>query len=253
MRFSIITAVYNNEKKIAFAIRSVLSQTYPDIEHIVIDGGSTDATLMVIRSESDGSIRLISEPDRGIYDALNKGIQRATGEVVGVLHSDDTFDGPHVIAAVADVFQRTGCDAVYGDLVFTSKPDPKKVVRVWKSRAFDMGTIRRGWMPPHPTLFLKSKVYLDYGLYDTRYTIAADYDLILRTLGSGELRCEYLPMVITRMRVGGVSTGGIRSVLRKSREDLHVLRRNRVGGFPVLLMKNLTKVGQLLAPVRRHS
>jgi Glycosyltransferases involved in cell wall biogenesis len=244
VKISIITAVYNNREHVGACIQSVLSQTYSNVEYIIVDGESTDGTVEVIRSFEGSVAKWVSEPDKGIYDALNKGIGMATGDVTGILHSDDLFGSHQILEHVAGVFEQTGCDAVYGDLVYVSRTDSEKVIRYWKSAPFDVRRFKQGWMPAHPTLFLKKKVYDTYGLFDLRFKIAADYDLILRTLASGKLKCEYLPEIITRMRVGGTSNKSIGNILKKSCEDYKALRRNHVGGFVALARKNVSKLGQ---------
>jgi len=246
MKFSIITAVHNNVAEIKHAVTSVLSQSYADIEYIVIDGASMDGTGEVIKSFGNSISKFISEPDKSIYDALNKGIALATGDIVGILHSDDLFGSNNTLEHIAEVFQQTGCDATYGDLLYVAKNDTSKIIRNWKSAPFRVNNFRHGWMPPHPTLFVKKEVFDRYGLFDLRYKIAADYDWMLRALGSGELRCEYLPEVITRMRVGGASNKSLRNIWQKSYEDWQALKKNKRGGLYTLFMKNATKLKQFL-------
>ncbi len=244
IKISIITAVRNNRDNIATCIQSVRSQTYQNIEHIVVDGHSADGTTDIIREHEGEISRWISEPDNSIYDALNKGIHLATGDIVGFLHSDDLFDNPSVIENIAATFMQTGCDAVYGDLLYVSRTDASKVIRYWKSSPFDVKKFRNGWMPAHPTLFMRKEVYNRFGLFDLRYKIASDYDLMLRTVGSGKLNCEYLPEIITRMRVGGASNKSLKNIWRKSYEDWQALKRNKKGGFYALILKNLSKLEQ---------
>lgn len=246
MTISILTTVFNNASEISHAIDSVLGQSYPQVEYIVLDGASTDGTQDIVHSYGNRIHRVISEPDKGMYDALNKGIKIATGEVIGILHSDDTYYAPHTLAHVASLFAATGCDAMYGDLEYVSKTDPSQVIRYWKSNPFDVKKFRYGWMPAHPTLFLKKSVYEKFGGFDLQYTIAADYDFMLRTLGSGQLHCEYLPEVITRMRVGGASNKSLKNILRKTADDWRAIRRNKAGGPMTLVWKNLSKVGQFV-------
>jgi glycosyltransferase involved in cell wall biosynthesis len=244
MKISVITAVYNNRDTVAHALDSVLAQSHPDIELIVIDGGSRDGTLEVLQTYAGRLSVLVSEPDGGIYDALNKGIQLATGEVVGFLHSDDLFADEHVLAKVAGAMSDLGVGAVYGDLVYVSKADPDRVVRYWKTGAVTQTKLRRGWMPPHPTFYAKRSVYEQFGLFDTNYRIAADYDCMLRFLGRGGVHAVYIPDVLVRMRVGGASNRSLRNLLRKSREDYRALRTNGVGGLGALVWKNLSKLPQ---------
>jgi glycosyltransferase len=246
MKISIITVVYNNASTLGECIESVVFQTYPDIEYIVIDGNSTDGSKEVIKRHENKISRWISEPDKGMYDALNKGIGMATGEVIGILHSDDIFNSTSVITEITELFTKTGCDAVYGDLLYVAKDNPSKTIRYWKSMPFQPGLLRKGWMPPHPTFFVRKKCYETLGGFDTSFTVAADYELVLRFFSSGRLKCEYLPKVITKMRVGGKSNKSIRNIIRKSCDDYRSLRKNKVGGLWTLFLKNFSKVGQFL-------
>lgn len=239
MKISIITATFNSAANIAQCLQSVNSQTYADIEHIIVDGASTDKTLEIIKTTPNRVIEIISEPDKGIYDALNKGIQKATGDVIGFLHSDDRLASPSILQIIAETFERTGADGVYGNLVFVNNED--KVVRIWISEAFDKKEVRFGWMPPHPTLFLKKEVYRKKGLFDTGFSIAGDYEFMLRVMLDTGFRLEYIPEVITRMGVGGASTGNWQQLIRKSKEDIHALKKNGFK-FPVLVI--LAKIGR---------
>ena len=246
IRISVITAVYNNRDTISTALDSALRQAGVNLQLVVIDGGSTDGTLDVLRSYADRLDVLISEPDRGIYDALNKGIQRASGEVVGFLHSDDLFADPGVLSRIGAVFADPAVGAAYGDLVYVRKDNPDQVVRYWRAGVFSGRRLRWGWMPPHPTLYVRRHVYEQHGLFDTSFRIAADYDFILRTLGKAGLGVRYIPEVLVKMRVGGASNRSLRNILRKSSEDLRALRRNGVGGVGALMWKNLSKLPQFL-------
>jgi len=243
MKISIITVVYNRRDTIAEALRSLRAQTYREIEHIVIDGGSRDGTLDVLRAEADEATILVSEPDDGIYDALNKGLERATGEIVGVLHSDDVLAHERVLATVAEAFGDVP-DAVYGDLDYVRRDDISRILRRWRSGAFTPGRLRAGWMPPHPALFLRRGVIERLGGYDTSFRIAGDYDAILRYFSTDGFRAAYIPEVLVRMRVGGESNRSLGRLLRKSREDYRALRRNEVGGLATLVFKNARKTGQ---------
>jgi len=246
LKISVITAVYNNRDTIAQALDSALAQTHTDVELVVIDGGSTDGTLQVLQGYADRLAVLVSEPDRGIYDALNKGIAHASGEVVGFLHSDDLFADAAVLSTIAAAFADPETDAAYGDLLYVSKDDPGKVVRTWRSDAFSAARLARGWMPPHPTFYVRRAVYEQLGGYDTSYRIAADYDCVLRLLGKGGVRAAYIPEVLVKMRVGGASNRSLRNILQKSREDYRALRVNGVGGMAALAWKNLSKLPQFL-------
>jgi glycosyltransferase len=223
---------------------SVSTQTYQPIEHIVVDGGSTDGTREWLEAEGGRFARWVSEPDRGVYDALNKGLKLATGNVIGFLHTDDFFAAADVVARIASQFADPCVDAVYGDLEYVSAVDPTRVIRRWTAGAFTSRSLATGWMPPHPTLFVRASVYQDIGGFDLRYRIAADYESVLRLFSRPGFQARYLPEVITRMRVGGLSNGSLTNILRKSREDFHALRTHRVGGFGTLFMKNARKIPQ---------
>jgi glycosyltransferase len=246
IKISVITAVYNNRETIAAALDSVLGQAGVDVELVVIDGGSTDGTLEVLRAYADRLDVLVSEPDRGIYDALNKGIDLARGEVVGFLHSDDLFADANALARIATAFAEPSVGAVYGDLLYVRKDDPGRVVRHWRAGGFSRRSLARGWMPPHPTLYVRRGLYARHGLFDTSFRIAADYDFTLRLLSGEGMAVRYIPEVLVKMRVGGASNRSLRNILLKSREDLRALRRNRVGGVGALLWKNLSKLPQFL-------
>lgn len=244
IKISVVTAVYNRQKTIGQALGSVLAQSYPSVESVVIDGASTDGTLAVLEVYRQRLGVLISERDKGIYDALNKGIKNATGDVVGFLHADDIFENSEVLAKVAAAFQDPSVDAVYGDLVYVQQDDIGQVIRYWKSGSFDYGALSRGWMPPHPTFYVRRSVYERFGNFDTSYSISADYDTVLRFLAVERLRAKYIPEVLVRMRVGGISNRSLRSIFLKSSEDFSVLRRNKVGGIIALFLKNSRKVMQ---------
>jgi glycosyltransferase len=242
---SIITAVYNRRLTVGQTLDSVFSQSHEAKESIIVDGGSTDGTLDVLGRYRSQTATFISEPDDGIYDALNKGIRHAKGDVVGFLHGDDLFAHNDALAWVAQAFEEDpAVQAVYGDLVYVSHHDSHRVVRYWRAGEFDPKALRRGWMPPHPTLYVRRSVYERLGLFDTRYRIAADYDSMLRLLAGGRVRVAYVPKVLVRMRVGGASNGSLGAIVRKSTEDLRVIRRNGVGGVGTLLQKNLRKLSQ---------
>ncbi|MDP4033730.1 MAG: glycosyltransferase family 2 protein, partial [Pseudorhodobacter sp.] len=208
--------------------------------------GSTDGTLAVLDGLADPRMTVVSERDGGIYDALNRAFARASGDVVGLLHSDDFLAHPDVLARVARHFAETGADAVYGDLDYVAAADPSRVIRHWKSGDYDLSKLRRGWMPPHPALFLRRAVITRWGGYDTSFRIAADYDAILRYFGKGGISAAYLPDVLVKMRVGGESNRSLGRIIRKSREDYRALRKNGVGGIGTLVWKNLSKISQFV-------
>lgn len=250
MKISVVTAVFNRCATVAQAIESVQAQSHPDVEHIVQDGGSTDGTLDEIARLNDSGISLVSGPDGGIYDAINRGIARSNGDVIGLMHSDDFYAHDRVLERVAAAFADPAIDGVYGDLDYVAARDPSQVIRHWKSGHYDPAKLARGWMPPHPTLYLRRAVFERWGLYDTSFRISADYDAMLRFLARGGIRLAYLPEVLVKMRVGGESNRSVSRIIRKSREDLTALRRNGVGGFGALLLKNSSKVSQFVVRER---
>ena len=249
MKISIITSVYNNKETIAEAIESVLAQTYDNIEYIVVDGASTDGTVDVIKKYADKITTFVSEPDKGIYDGLNKGVALATGDVVGFLHSDDLFEDEHVVAKIAETFKVDEVDSIYGDLIYVSKEDTSKVVRYWKSGAYSLKKLENGWMPPHPTFYVKRKVYEAYGAFDTSFKIAADYDSILRFLGREGITTRYIPEILVKMRVGGESNKSLKNLVLKTKEDIRAIENNNVRPLRCLIFKNLSKIPQFF---RRH-
>jgi glycosyltransferase involved in cell wall biosynthesis len=244
MKISVITAVYNRADTIGEAMRSVQAQSYRPIEHVVVDGASRDATLAVVEQLRDANTCLLSEPDEGIYDAINKGLRIASGDVLGLMHSDDVFAHDHVLNRVAEAFADPRIDMVYGDLDYVAKADTSKVIRAWKAGSFSRDRLRRGWMPPHPTLYVRRHVIETHGAYDSAYRIAADYDAVLRWFGAAGLTSAYIPEVMVKMRVGGESNRSLGRIIAKSREDYRSLRRHGVGGVGTLVWKNLSKLGQ---------
>lgn len=243
-RITIITAVYNRAAVIGQAIDTVAQQTYPNVEHLIIDGASTDGTLTVIEARRHPRMSVFSEPDKGIYDALNKGIARASGDIIGLLHSDDFFAQDTVLQKVADAFADPKIDAVYSDLDYVAADDTSRIIRHWTAGEFSSAKMRQGWMPPHPTLFLRAGVFERLGTYDTSYRISADYEAILRWFSKGRLQAGYIPEVLVKMRVGGESNKSMAKILRKSQEDYRALRANQIGGIFTLAMKNLSKIPQ---------
>lgn len=244
VKISVITAVFNARDSVEDAIKSVLRQTYDNFELIVIDGASTDGSKEVIENFRDSLGVFISEPDDGIYDALNKGIKFASGDVIGFLHADDVFENDDILSKVAINFMDSEIDAVYGDLVYISKKKPANILRYWKSGAYSEGMLKQGWMPPHPTFYCRRSAYTQMGMFDVSFDIAADYDCMLRFFTSKNFRCAYIPEVLVRMSVGGTSNRSISNIIRKSVEDYRALSWNNVGGISVLVAKNLRKLPQ---------
>lgn len=246
MKISVITVVYNARETVADAIGSMQAQIHSDVELIVIDGASTDGTQAILETYRKQISVLVSEPDNGIYDALNKGISRASGDIIGFLHADDLFADNEVLARVADAFTDPAVDAVYGDLVYVAKSKPDRMIRFWQAGNYEAEQLRYGWMPPHPTYYARREVYERHGGFDTSLRIAADYDCLLRHLHMGNLHCHYIPEVLVRMRVGGTSNRSLKNILRKSAEDYQAIRRNRIGGIGTLLWKNFRKLPQFI-------
>lgn len=248
-KVSIITVTYNSASTLSRTLRSIEQQTYPDIEHILVDGESADATMPIIHDYAarHTNVRFISEKDKGIYDAINKGIRMATGEIIGILNSDDTLASKDTIAHIVKTFEETGADLTYGDLVYCRYIEIEKqlhVVRNWVSNDFNPASLRFGWMCPHPTLYLRKRVYDEQGLYKTNYRISADYDFILRVFSKEQYKKAYIPEVLINMEIGGVSNRDMRSMYRKTKEDIRVLKENGQFHFYTILAKNLRKIGQ---------
>lgn len=238
MKVSIITACYNSVRTIADSLKSVASQTYPDIEHVIVDGGSTDGTLDVLLAHGERVAKIVQGPDRGIYDALNKGIAASTGNVVGFLHSDDIYAGPRVIEEVVRRMCAESLEALYGDVAFVKGDDFERVVRVYSSRRFRPSRIGWGWMPAHPALFVSTRLFQEYGPFKIDYAIAGDFEFVARIFAKPTFRYAYLPMVLVKMRMGGSSTKGLRSTLILNREVLRACREN---GIPSNYLKILSK------------
>jgi glycosyltransferase len=244
VKISIVTAVFNRRGTIADTLNSVASQSHLDIEHVIQDGGSTDGTSEVIKSHSNPKIALVSERDAGIYDAINRGIQRASGDVIGLMHSDDFFAANDVLSRVVKAMADPDIDGVYGDLDYVAADDSNRIIRRWRSGVYGPEKLGKGWMPPHPTLYLRRHVFEKHGLYDTSFGIAADYDAMLRYLVKGQIKLAYIPDVMVKMRVGGESNKSLRKIVLKSQEDYRAIRRNGVGGLGTLAFKNLSKIQQ---------
>lgn len=246
MKVSIITATYNSASTVLDTLQSLNQQTYADIEYIVVDGGSKDDTVSVIKQHCSRVSKIVSEPDQGIYDALNKGIELATGDIVGFLHSDDLFAYPDAVKDLVEMLQSSNAQAVYADLEYVAKNDTNKVIRKWISGNYQSNKLCRGWMPPHPTFFMKRELYQRLGRFDLSLNIAADYDSLLRYLWSNQVQAVYLPKVVTKMRVGGASNRSLKNIIEKTKEDIQALKNNGIFWPTAVFFKNISKIPQFI-------
>ncbi|MDR0560168.1 MAG: glycosyltransferase [Prevotellaceae bacterium] len=244
MKISIITVCYNRAKTIANTVESVLSQNYTDIEYIVVDGASTDGTREIIEKYRDRISVYVSEPDSGLYNALNKGIRLATGDAVGVLHSDDVFYSCDAVSAIADAFLRHNPDMVYGDGIYVN-PRSRRIVRNWVSGDFSPDKIRNGWLPLHTTVYIRRSLAERYGLYDESYRIAADSEFLLRYMLNPDINIYRLNRYIVSMGTGGVSTRLSKSII-KWREDFRSYKRHSINPYIALPQKILSKLKQFI-------
>lgn len=247
MKVSIITIVYNNQATITDCIQSVMAQTYHKIEHIVIDGGSTDGTQRKIEQFRHKLAYYVSEKDKGLYDALNKGIQKATGDIIGVLHSDDLFYEPDTIQRIVSTYKQSEADIVYAHGLYVERNNPDKVKRIYPSKPFRMRYLQFGWVPLHTTIYVRRELFLKYGLYDTRYQIAGDYEMTLRWLTNKTIKSTYLNHFVVKMRLGGKSTTA-RLQKKKSTEDLHIIHKYKLQGAYTLGFKIARKIPQYIVP-----
>jgi len=245
MKISIITAVLNSKDFIGECIQSVLHQTHKNIEYIVIDGKSTDGTLETIKKCQSGIAKLVSERDDGIYDAMNKGIRFATGEVIGIINADDFYPDSGILEKVAQIFENEHIESCYGDLEYVDAVDTGKVIRYWRSGPFHINKFYWGWMPPHPTFFVRRSVYRQYGLFNLTLGSAADYELMLRFLVKHRITAAYIPEVLVKMRTGGVSNASVKNRFRANRMDRIAWDVNGLKPYPwTLICKPLRKVYQ---------
>lgn len=245
MKLSIVTVCFNSVRTLGDTIASVAAQEYPYVEHIVVDGASTDGTLDVIERYRGKLAKVVSEPDRGIYDAMNKGISLASGDVIGFLNSDDSYQHTHVLEKVADVMMNEEVDACYADLVYVDPIEPARVVRYWKSSSFEAGLFSTGWVPPHPTFYVRRSVFQRFGQFDTRYRLAADFDLMVRLLERHRVAAVHIPEVMVRMRLGGATSQSLRNIMRQNIEIYRSFRGNGLQppSLPVFIMRKLVARG----------
>ncbi len=246
MKISIITVVYNNEKTIQDAMQSVLGQTYKNIEYVIIDGSSKDNTVNLIKEYKDQLGHFVSEKDNGLYDAMNKGIQACTGDVIGILNSDDLYQDSQVIAAVMEEFKNDKVlDIVYGDLVYVKSNDTNTIVRNWKSKEYYKRFFENANVPPHPALFVRSKVYKEAGLFDLQFKLAADYELMLRMFKKHNFKSKYINRLIIKMRLGGATNHSYTNIVNQNKEILKAWKVNGLQApfylMPLRIIKRLSQ------------
>lgn len=247
MKISLITVSFNSEETIEDTLISVLGQKNIDLEYIVIDGNSKDSTLSILEKYKDKIDVLVSEPDKGIYDAMNKGLGLANGDVIGILNSDDVFSNDHVLEKVNDLFEKDKSDALYGDLVYVDKDDLSKVKRRWTSGMYVPNSFKKGWMPPHPTFYVKKWVYEKYGNFNLTLRSAADYEIMLRFIHKNQIKLSYLPETMVNMRQGGQSNASLKNRIKANREDKLAWELNGLKPGPLtLIRKPLSKISQFL-------
>lgn len=231
MTISIITATFNSATTVRDTIESVLRQTYKDIEYIIKDGGSKDDTLAICREYEprfDGRMKIISCPDTGIYDAMNQGIEAATGDVVGILNSDDFYTSDDVLATINEALEQHDCDAVYGDIHYVKSDNLERCVRYYSSRSFTRERMMQGYIPAHPSFYCRREVYQKYGLFDTSFRVAADFEQLLRLIYIEKIRIKYIEKDFVTMRMGGASTSGIKSHVRIMKDHLRAFKKNKI-------------------------
>ena len=247
MKVSIITVCYNSEVTIRDTIESVLEQSYLDIEYILLDGKSKDSTLRIINEYKDRISVIKSEKDNGMYDAINRGIQISAGDLIGILNSDDVYKNANVISDVVSLIQKENTDACYGDLIYVKRDDLSKLVRYWKSGKYKEGYFKYGWMPPHPSFFVKKECYERFGLFNLDVVSAADYELMLRFIHVNRIKLSYLERVLVKMRDGGISNASFANRLRGNAEDKKAWDINGLRlPWYTLKLKPLRKIGQYL-------
>jgi len=226
MKVSIITVCFNSEKHIKTAIESVLNQDYDDIEYIIIDGGSTDNTIEIIKSYKDKITTFISEPDKGIYDAMNKGLKLASGEIIATLNSDDLYIDNTIVSTVANSFIKNKCEIVYGDLFYVKQDNTNSIVRKWNTKQFKQGSFKKGWHPPHPTFFVHKSIYLKYGYFNLKYKLAADFELMLRFLEKHKTISFYIKKPLVKMRLGGATNKNLKNIFNQNIECYKAFKNN---------------------------
>ena len=227
MKISVITVTRNSEKTLQDCISSVAKQSYKNFEHIIIDGASSDETLKLLKKNSNYISLVLSEPDKGIYDAMNKGINLANGDIIGFLNSDDFYSSNFVLSSVAKIFEeKSFIEATYSDLIYVDKVNPSRIIRYWKSSQFNSGLFSKGWSPPHPTFFVRKSVYKLYGNFDLNYFIASDIELMMRFLEVHKISSHYVPEIWVNMREGGLSNNSLLTILTQNIEVLRALKKH---------------------------
>jgi glycosyltransferase involved in cell wall biosynthesis len=251
MKVTLITATYNSARHLEDCILSVIRQNYPQIEHIIVDGGSTDGTIDIIKKYENRIAAWISEKDRGMYDAINKGMKMATGDVIGILNSDDMLDAEDVISAIVGAFREKQVDSLYGDLEYVDPVDTNKIYRIWKGKPYDRKLFHYGWMPAHPTFYFKRSLLEKYGGYENHYFTAADYEFMARYLYKYRISSYYLPKLLVKMRRGGQSNSSIYKRLRANRRDYLAMKKSGIPfAFFVSILKPLSKIHQYYKKVK---
>jgi glycosyltransferase len=247
LKISVITTTFNSAATIEDTLKSVTEQDYPNIEYIIIDGLSKDNTLEIVNKYKDRIATIISEKDKGIYDALNKGIQAATGDIIALLHSDDFYIDSKVLSKVAAAFEKNNADSVYGDLYYVDKDNTGKIVRKWVSGKYRAGLFLHGWMPPHPAFFVRKAVYEKHGLFDLQFRSAADYELMLRFLHRYQISTAYIHEYLVKMRTGGQSNASVKNRVKANQEDRKAWTINGLKPhFYTLTFKPLRKIIQFI-------
>jgi len=248
LKVSIVTITYNSEKTLEETIESILSQSYENIEYIIVDGNSSDKTIEIINKYGDEISTFLSEPDNGIYDAMNKGLKLATGDIVGILNSDDIYFDNKVIERVVKSFAETKVDSLYGDLYYVEENNLEKVSRYWKSSPFKHGSFKKGWHPAHPTFFVRREVYEKYGYFDLTMKISADFELMLRFLEKYKISTYYLEKVIVKMRLGGESNNSIKNILKGNKGILKAFDKNniKINKFLYVFYRFIPKIIQIV-------
>lgn len=239
VKITVITTVFNAVTTVRDTIQSVVDQNHPDIEHIVIDGASTDGTLDIVNKYRTSLASVVSEPDKGVYDGMNKGLRLATGEIIGFLNADDVYAHEGILKRVAEVMSDPEVDACYADLVYVDSNDSRRIVRYWKSQSYKDGLFQKGWMPAHPTFFVRRKVYERYGGFDLSYPRQSDFELTMRFLHIHRIKAVYVPEIFVRMRTGGISNSSWRGVLQGNLEAYRASKKHLPGTTPFFIVRKI--------------